>query len=63
MRQKRWEAENNSANNRIRFTEIVITCFQQSNLKKRGYRKQLIKVWRKIGLFEITEQRLADQIE
>ena len=41
MRQKRWEAENNSANNRIRFTEIVITCFQQSNLTKKRVQKTI----------------------
>ena len=28
---------------------------------KRGYRKRMIGIWKEIGVFEISEQRLADQ--
>ena len=38
-----------------------MTCFFQSNPTRIGYGKPLMKIWREIGLFEITEQRLADQ--
>ena len=27
----------------------------------RGYRKRMIGIWEEIGVFEISEQRLADQ--
>ena len=36
-------------------------CFYQSNPTKRGYKKRMMKIWREIGVFEITEQRPADQ--
>ena len=41
--------------------KIVMRRFYQKDPTKRGYRKQMIEIWREIGLFEKTEQRLADQ--
>ena len=35
--------------------------FSQSDPARRGYQKQMIDIWREIGTFEITEQRLVDQ--
>ena len=35
--------------------------FYQSNPTTRGSGKQMIAIWREIGTFEITEQRLVDQ--
>lgn len=36
MRQKRWQAENNSANNRIRFTESYHMFLAKQSNKKEG---------------------------
>ena len=36
-------------------------CFYQSDPTRRGHQKQVIGFWRKMGTFEITKQRLADQ--
>ena len=59
------EAENINENTRIRWTKeankIVMRCFYQSDPTKRGYRKQMMKIWREVGVFEVIEQRLADQ--
>ena len=59
------KAENISENTRIRWTKevnkIVVRYFYQSDPTKRGYRKQMMKIWREIGVFDVTEQRLADQ--
>ena len=41
--------------------KIVMRCFYKSDPSKRGYRKRMIAIWNDIGVFEITEQRLADQ--
>ena len=59
------KAENVSENTRIRWTKevnkIVVRYFYQSDPTKRGYRKQMMKIWREIGVFDVTKQRLADQ--
>ena len=62
------EKENNKRNNRntrARWTKevnkTVMRCFYQSDPTKRGYRKRMMTIWREIGLFDVTEQRLADQ--
>ena len=34
-------------------------CFYQSDPTRRGYQKRMIAIWREIGTFEITEQRLV----
>ena len=36
-------------------------CFYKSDPSQRGYRKRMIKIWKEIGVFDTTEQRLADQ--
>ena len=41
--------------------KIVMRCFYSSEPTKRGYRKRMLNVWKGIGVFELTEQRLADQ--
>ena len=35
--------------------------FYRSDPTKREYRKRMMMIWRKLGLFEIREHRLADQ--
>ena len=52
MVRRRWTKEEN---------KLVMRCFYQSDLTRRGYRKRMIANWREKGTFEITEQRLADQ--
>ena len=52
MVRRRWTKEEN---------KLVMRCFYQSDPTRRGYRKRTIAIWREIGTFEITEQRLADQ--
>ena len=37
-------------------------CYLRSSPEKRGYRKRLKKLWDEKGVFETTEQRLADQV-
>ena len=37
-------------------------CFYKSDPTRTGYRKRMIAIWRDIGTFEITEQRLVDQV-
>ena len=39
----------------------MIRCFYQSNPTWRGNQKRLTAIWRCIGTFEITEERLVDQ--
>ena len=41
---------------------IVYDCYLRSSPEKRGYRKRLKKLWDEKGVFETTEQRLADQV-
>ena len=41
--------------------KLAIRCFCQSDPGGRGNRKRMIAIWREIGAFEITEQRLVDQ--
>ena len=36
-------------------------CYIKSNPGTRGYKKRVFAIWREVGEFEITEQRLADQ--
>ena len=41
--------------------KIVMRCFYRSEPTKRGYRKRMLSIWKELGVFEISEQRLADQ--
>ena len=52
MVKRRWTKEGN---------KLVTRCFYQSDPTRRGYQKPMICIWREIGTFEITEQRLVDQ--
>ena len=49
---RRWNKEVN---------KLVMRCFFRSEPTKRGYRKRMFGIWKEIGVFEITEKRLADQ--
>ena len=42
--------------------KLIMRCFIESNPSTRGYRKRLLAIWKEIGVFEVTEQRLADQV-
>ena len=41
--------------------KIVIECWITSEPAKRKYRQRMKKIWNQIGVFLVTEQRLADQ--
>ena len=41
--------------------KIVMRCFYMSDPTKRGYRKRMLSIWNELGVFEVSEQRLADQ--
>ena len=41
--------------------KIVTECCIKSEPSKRKYRQQMKKIWDEIGVFPVTEQRLADQ--
>ena len=38
-------------------------CFIRSKPENRGYRRRMISIWQDRGMFEISEQRLADQVK
>lgn len=40
--------------------KVVMKCYLMSKSSKRGHR--MYDLWQEIGIFEITEQRLADQV-
>ena len=40
----------------------IMRCYIESNPSARGYRKRMLTIWKEIGVFEVTEQRLADQV-
>ena len=48
----KWEKEVN---------KIVSECWIKSEPSKRKYRQRMKKMWDEIGVFPVTEQRLADQ--
>lgn len=41
--------------------KVVMKCYLMSKSSKRGHRR-MYDLWQEIGIFEITEQRLADQV-
>ena len=41
--------------------KIVMRSFYGSEPAKRGYRKRMLNIWSELGVFEISEQRLAVQ--
>ena len=42
--------------------KLVMKCFYASEPSKRGYRKRMFAKWQEIGVFTVSEQRLADQV-
>ena len=42
---------------------IAMECFIRSKPENRGYRRRMISIWQDRGMFEISEQRLADQVK
>ena len=48
----KWEKEEN---------KTVIECWIKSEPSKRKYPQRMKKIWNGIGVFPVTEQRLADQ--
>ena len=53
MERRRWIKE---------IKKLAMRWFVQNNPTRRGYQKRIICIWREIGTFEITEQRLTDQV-
>ena len=53
MERRRWIKEIN---------KLAMRWFFQNNPTRRGYHKRMICIWREIGTFGITEQRLTDQV-
>ena len=45
-----------------RVNQIIMGYFYRSDPTTREYQKRMIAIWREIGIFEITEQRLVDQV-
>ena len=43
--------------------KLEMRCFYQSDSTRRRYQKRMINIWREMGAFEITEQRLIDQVK
>ena len=42
---------------------IAMECFIRNKPENRGYRRRMISIWQDRGMFEISEQRLADQVK
>ena len=40
---------------------LVMKCYLKSDPSKRGYRKRMLEIWNKTGVFETTEHQLAGQ--
>ena len=55
----------NPSTAKLRWTKeinkLVMKCCIRGNPSRRGCRKRMAAIWREIGVFEVTEQRLADQ--
>ena len=43
--------------------KLEMRCFYQRDSTRRRYQKRMINIWREMGAFEITEQRLIDQVK
>ena len=41
--------------------KLVMKCYLKSDPSKRGYRKRMLEIWNKIGVFETTEEQLTGQ--
>ena len=53
----------NNSNGPRKAIEAVMDCYLRSKLDVRENRKKMLSLWRRKGRFEISEQRLADQIK
>ena len=51
---RKWSKDDN---------RIAMECFIRSKPENRGYRRRMISIWQDRGMFEISEQRLADQVK
>ena len=41
--------------------KVIMECYLRSDPMRRGFRKRMLGIWQEKGIFEISEQRLADQ--
>ena len=54
VNRRKWSKDDN---------RIAMECFIRSKPENRGYRRRMISIWQDRGMFEISEQRLADQVK
>ena len=50
---KKWSTQENIS---------VIKCYYESKPDEMGHRKRLLAIWEGKGLFNVSEQRLCDQV-
>lgn len=41
---------------------MLIEYHMKNIAEKRGYRQRMIQIWKGKGMFDVSEQRLADQV-
>ena len=51
-KRRKWTSQEN---------KIVMECYLLSELKIRGYRNRMLRLWLQKGMFWVSEQRLVDQ--
>ena len=51
---KTWAREDN---------QLALHCYYRNNPSQRGYSKRMIEIWPECANFQITSQRLADQVK
>ena len=51
---RKWSRDDN---------RTAMECYLRSNPDIRGYRRRMIDLWKDKGMFDISEQRLADQVK
>ena len=54
VNRRKWSKDDN---------RIAMECFIRSKPENRGYRRRMINIWQDRGMFEKSEQRLADQVK
>ena len=54
VNRRKWSKDDN---------RIAMKRFMRSKPENRGYRRRMISIWQDRGMFEISEQRLADQVK
>ena len=52
-KRKTWTREDN---------QLALHCYFKSNPTQRGYRKRMMEIWQEFSNFQITSQRLVDQV-